>query len=373
MSLAVQVFLRENGTLDDLLRLYAIKAKRHPKFQNLVMLKYSQIDSPFAEEIVQDCRGIILDESRDWGVVCYTLRKFFNFSETLAATIQWPTARVEEKVDGSLMQLYHYAGEWHVASSGTPDAGGFVMNNNMTDETMSFAQLFWKTFKELEYSTSLFVHEFSYAFELMTPLNKVVVPHTTKKLALLCVRNRTTGQELAVREHAAYLGLPTVKTFQLQSWDECVEAARSLSPAESEGYVVVDANWNRVKMKSPAYVALAHLRDSSVSSAKAIVNVVRNGESTEFLAYFPEWQKTFDDVRERYASLVSECDAKYATLKHLTVRKEFALEAQKFRWPAPLYLMFTGKIATSRDFFKDVHVKHLMEALRVEDTPAAEE
>ncbi len=105
---------------------YAIKVVAHRQYPHLISLKYSQIDSPMGEKIVQQCRGIVLDRSQDWAIVSYPYDKFFNYGEGHRATVNWSTARVYEKLDGSLMTLYFYEGAWHVQSSGTPDAGGEV-------------------------------------------------------------------------------------------------------------------------------------------------------------------------------------------------------------------------------------------------------
>src|SRR4051794_21524704 len=142
----IQTYLRSGGSLAELESRYAIAAKRHVRFPNLVMLKYSQINSPMAEPIVQDCRGIILDEADDWRVVSYPYRKFFNHGEPNAAAIDWPSARVFDKLDGSLMTLYRYAEKWQVASSGLPDADGPVFGHGL-----SFARLFWQTWASLGY------------------------------------------------------------------------------------------------------------------------------------------------------------------------------------------------------------------------------
>jgi hypothetical protein len=78
-----------------------------------------------------------LDSKADWRVVCYPYNKFFNFGEPYAVTdIDWSSAVVYEKYDGSLATLYHYKGEWMVASSGVPDASGSIDNNT------TFRQLF---------------------------------------------------------------------------------------------------------------------------------------------------------------------------------------------------------------------------------------
>jgi hypothetical protein len=112
---------------------FAVRAKRHGKHSNLVQLKYSQIGSPMHEPIVQECRGLVLDEAERWRVVCRAYDKFFNIGEPNATEIDWPAARVYEKLDGSLMTLYRYGGAWHVASSGVPDASGVAHESGLSD------------------------------------------------------------------------------------------------------------------------------------------------------------------------------------------------------------------------------------------------
>ena len=47
-------FLRNGGTLNDLLASRGILAKRHRARPNLVLLKYNQIESPMGDPMVQD-------------------------------------------------------------------------------------------------------------------------------------------------------------------------------------------------------------------------------------------------------------------------------------------------------------------------------
>src|SRR5277367_6643581 len=98
MKLHIQQYLSTHS-LTELEAAFGIKAKRHAQFPNLVMLKYSQINSPMAEPVVQQCRGIILDQTNDWAVVSYPFDKFFNYGEPNAAAIDWPRAKVYEKLD----------------------------------------------------------------------------------------------------------------------------------------------------------------------------------------------------------------------------------------------------------------------------------
>src|ERR1700753_3130163 len=90
-------------TPESLLAKYAIKSKPHGLYPALLMMKYDQIASNFAEPMVREARGIIFAREDNWRVVARPFDKFFNHGDPMAAVIDWPSARVQEKLDGSLM------------------------------------------------------------------------------------------------------------------------------------------------------------------------------------------------------------------------------------------------------------------------------
>ena len=60
--------LRSGSTLEHLCKVYQLTARRHA-LQKIVQLSYSQRDSDLANAVVQECRGLILEEG-SWNVVC---------------------------------------------------------------------------------------------------------------------------------------------------------------------------------------------------------------------------------------------------------------------------------------------------------------
>ena len=352
--LKVQEYLRNGGTLDSLKEKYAIVSVRHKTYSNLVLLKYDQLESPFGEEIVQECRGLILDESKDWEFVCLRFKKFFNYGEGHAASIDWNTARVEEKVDGSLMTVYHYDGKWHVATSGTPDASGQV-----SDFPFSFAELFWKTFEEMGYKLDDDWYDWCFSFELTSQYNRVVVRYTEPSLTLIGVHNRYLYSEFSTQNWQ----FKPVKTFSLSSFDEIVDSFATIDPLSQEGYIVVDGNFKRVKMKNPAYVAIHHLKDGF--GYKRITEIVRSSETSEFLTYFPEYAPQFNEVQSKYNDLVSELGTMYDTIKDIDLQKDFALAVQKskVRVPAAMYSLRSSKADSVKAYLRDMNLDNLMTTL----------
>lgn len=362
-------------TYDELLAKYAIKHRRHGIHKNLVLLKYHQTESPFAEQLVRECRGIVLDEADNWEVVSRAFDKFFNHGEGHAADIDWSTARVQEKLDGSLTCVFAYKGAWHVATSGTPDAAGDV------NGVGTFAEYFWKTFDEYG---NPFVMPAPYIepvdgtcffFELMGPANRVVVVHDRPHLALLGGR-LSWDQEMTIDMASAFLratgcSVPTVRSFPLQSFEEVAKTFETMSPLSQEGYVVVDAAFRRVKVKHPGYVALHHMKGGMTK--KAFVQVARSGEVSEVLAAFPEFKPLLEDARSRVDAFVAEIAADYERLKDIAEQKAFAIEAVKTRCSGALFAVRAKKASSVREFVANMRIENLMQLLGYKSEEVAEE
>lgn len=357
IELEIQKFLRDGGTCEELRRWYAIGMRRHGAYPNLTLLKYNQIESPFHERIVQECRGIVLDESRNWEVVSRGFDKFFNHGEGHASQIDWPTATVQEKVDGSLCVLYHYDNDWHVATTGTPDACGDVSGFGV-----SFKEYFWKTAIDMgmmlpnrNWENACFM------LELTGPINRIVVRHEKPSLTVLGVRERSSGREHDATLAARILGIQPVRSFPLRSVDDVAASFASMSPLAQEGYVVVDSAFRRIKVKHPGYVALHHAKDGL--SQKAIVEIVRSGESSEVLTAFPEFAPMVDETRTRFNDLVNAIESDFARLRIIQEQKAFAAEALKTRCSGALFALRANKTSSARQWLRDARIDMVMTLL----------
>jgi len=326
-------FLRDHG-LTALKNDLGIIVKTHPAYPSLHFLKYNQLESPMSHSVVRDSRGLMVDADRDWSPVSFPFRKFFNYGEGNADAIDWSTAQSMEKLDGSLMTVYFHDGSWHVASNGTPDAGGSVGNGYAG----TFAELWWATAGEIHHHLDT---RYCYMFELMSPFNRIIVQHAAPHCALIGMRDMTTFLEVDARPHAAALGLHHAHTFDLSSADACQSAAEALAPLEQEGFVVRDAQWNRVKIKSPRYVALHHMRDGF--SERRMLELVRRGEGPEFLTYFPEFQSMYTGMTATYQGLAMAIDRAYFGIHAIPDQKAFAMEAQKTPYASALFSLRAKK------------------------------
>ena len=363
----VQSYLRAGNSPESLTTRFGISVKPHPRYPSLLMLKYDQINSPFAEPLVRECRGVILDSADDWRAVSRPFDKFFNHGEALAAPIDWTTARVQEKCDGSLISVYRHFGEWQIASSGTPDASGPVGASAKT-----FRMLFLETMARHAYELppARFAH-CTFMYELMTKCNRIVVRHEEPRVVLLAVRETESGVEIPVEAFKSDPMPPVVRSFPLQSFADLATTFETMNPLEQEGYVVVDAQSNRVKVKHPGYVALHHMISST--GPKAILEIIRKGETTELLTHFPEWTEEFNVIQSKYDSLLEKVDSDFEAHRSIEAQKDFAIAVNtRTELPAAMFYMRNGA-GTSKDFLAAWHIKHLMDKLGLcEAAPSVE-
>lgn len=323
-----QQYLR-NHTLDELCDEYKVHIRRHYQHPNLISFKYG-IGSPMDKEVTRECRGLILDEADNWRIVSYPFRKFFNLHEFYADPIDWSSAEITEKMDGSLISIYNYDDIWYCSTTGTPDGSAIV--SPISD--MTFADLFWKTFINSDYEYP--DENFCYMFELTSPYNRIVVPYKESSLTLIGVRSIKTLKEQTLDVGYEY-DWNVVRSFNLGGLGGLLEASKVLDPMKSEGYVVRDKAFNRVKVKGPRYVELHHLKSSITFSG--LLDVIRQNETNELLAYFPDIAGKVDKIKALYDALIEKIDKKYKEVSMIEDRKEFALAVYKLHYSWVLFGM----------------------------------
>ena len=329
------------------------------------LLKYDQVFSDFAEPIVKECRGLILGPRCE--VVCLPFYKFFNYAEAYADPIDWATARVQQKIDGSILKLWHYEGRWHLSTNGNIDAYKTRLPDHLdhTDTPYSnFGELFEaaENYRDLDYAR--LDANCTYMFELTSPYNKVVIAYPTTHITHIGTRNNRTGQELEVD-----IGVDKPRQYPIGTLSDCVKAAHDL-PADAEGFVVVDAAWHRVKVKNPIYLQMHRLLGNEAITAKNALTIIRDNEQGEFLSYFPEYKPLFDDIEARLNDLKTRIRQNAELLRQFASRprKEYA------EWVLRIdadnaYYYFTllhDKSARVEDYLSALGLERLMQKLGIE-------
>lgn len=380
---ALQLALKTGTSLDYIKDILKISVKEHPKYPNLLHFSYSQIESPMDNPIVQDARGTILDSANDWAIVCWGYRKFFNFGEPNAHPLEWNvkslvgTVPVEfyEKVDGSLCMMYFYDNDIHVATTGSPDAGGEVNGYGL-----SFAELFWKAFASYydggcmspeQTKAKLVRTQFwnshkimTLMFEVVSPMNQVVVQYD---LGLRFLGGRYVSSKEIWLHNFAHFGLiPRPKRYAFKSLQEAILSFDHVKGHEMEGYVAVDPYFNRVKIKHPGYLVLHKAREGL--SGKGIMEQIQQGDSEELISYFPQFKEIHDRMKAWYLGLATKLDAAYENVSQNTNdRKSFALAVKALDMPFKnlLFSRLDGKSILT--ILAETNTRYLVDAFNKEE------
>jgi hypothetical protein len=323
MELEIQKLLRLHGLeyVQNLLKLYVRETG------DLVLLKYQQLEADWTQSALYDCRGIILDRNNNWNIVCFPFKKFFNFGEGYGDNIDWNSAVVFDKLDGSIITLYFYNNKWNVATSGTIHA-----ETNASGAFRTFNELFWFSIENMYGSIDKFIsklnHNYNYMFELMTPENIVVTQHTDYTAILHGVRDLTTLKELYVEDFKHIF--KTVNVHDFKTLGELETSFKDMTWQE-EGYVVRDNNFGRRKIKNPKYVAVHHIK--SGCSPYAIIDVIKANELDEYLVYFPENKEKILNLEKNLKKLEIELHRIWINKLNCGIyqtQKEYALDVFKY-------------------------------------------
>lgn len=282
---------------------------------DLVLFKYTMGCSDYNEPLVLECRGLIVDKAT-LQPVCYPFNKFFNSVEPHAAAIDWPTARVQQKVDGTLLCAWFWRDEWHFSTTGTIDCG-ILFPSIRADMAAT------------HFTTTNLNPLYTYMFEWTSPRNQIVVPWAQPSFFLLGRRNNTTLKEEQLQGNE---GFKVPAAYPLQSLRDVREAAAQLDwhNEDGEGFVVVDDNWNRVKVKNPEYVKAHYMRNNGNVGFATLWQVILDREEEEFIAYVPYLKDELRAIRKRVEEFEASVDFARHELQNISERKEYAAKAQLF-------------------------------------------
>jgi len=244
----------------------------HPTLP-LTIYNYSQTTQyeQHWDEVTLQCRGLVFDD--EGNRVSHPFRKFFNIEENRHE----PTEDFEiyEKVDGSLITVFNYNGEWVVSSRGS-----FT-----SEQAIAATELF----NQLNYVSK--IHSginpnMTYLFELIAPWNRIVCDYGEREeLILLGARSENfeaSHDELS--ELAKMLGCNVTHKFNFEDYKEI----QKLNWENQEGFIVRFSNGDRCKIKFEDYVKL-HRVITNCSSYDIWENLKTFGKlPEEFLQDVPD-------------------------------------------------------------------------------------
>lgn len=324
---------------------YALNIKRK---DTRILFKYSQINSDPSLEIVKEARGLIL-EDETFNVVAFPFRRFYNYGESYADIIDWSTAIVTSKEDGSLIKIYYYNG-WKVGTSGTIDAEDAELSS---PPYHNFRELFDVAARNSNFDFDRLDPHYTYLVELCSSFNHIVVPYNEPKLFHIGTRDNRTLQEVEVD-----IGVEKPRVFKLSSLDDCIAMAATFDSTQ-EGFVCRDKDYHRIKIKGEDYLRAHRLANNNTITLERAIDLIRTNEISEFLSYFPHYKEYIQEVQEQYYTLINRFKwERMETINHLYLeRKDFAQLAKKSPYPFIWFKLYDDNNFSVDDFVETLTTK----------------
>jgi hypothetical protein len=282
-TLLTQDYLRSGKTLHNLFQRYDIQ---NTVCEDLGVTVFNyRVLSPMEEAIVRETRGLIL-ELDTWNVVCKPINAFFEPENPKGKDIfdafDWNSSYAIPKYDGALVTLYHYKDKWHVGTRFVADGSWVVYTPNSQINEVTWRQLFELTLQNMgthfDEFTSCLDPKVSYTFEQCSPENRVVCVYEGRHLWLVGAVETETLTELDIYSLEPFkntYGSFVPAKMEISSLDDCIQLVERFNdPLDYEGFVAVDSNFNRLKIRNPKYTEI--MRTSDLSDELSILSELRS-------------------------------------------------------------------------------------------------
>lgn len=346
-------FIKENDNWEEVL-----KKEKHIKIRkegNLALFKYSA-KADFKDEIVRGARGHIIDLDK-MEYVCRPFLKFGNYYEEYVPDIDWTTAQIQEKIDGSITKLWFYDGAWRWSSNSVIFAQDCYLHNG--EFSMSWLIRDAENYKNIPFDN--LDKGYTYVFELVSPYNRIVIDYPKTYLYHTGTINNATGQEYVLD-----IGIEHPKTYEIanRSLESVLQKAKEFDTLH-EGFIVCDGSFNRVKVKTEEYLRLHYSMTNKLSEKQALEILQANDEEAMHaiknnLDLAPEmlyYEYKYAVLKKKISHYISYAMALYQQLDH--DRKAFALSLEDSPYKMFAFKAIDNPTIGVSERLKDIKISHL--------------
>lgn len=330
-------------------------------------LNYDQILTKNGDKLAGECRGLVVrvqvPTSDDWknhipshiSLIARPMDRFYNHGD-VNVVFDWDDVDriVFEKLDGTMIVMYwdDVKEQWCAGTRSVCEADLPICSDHLQIGNMTFSQLFFKTLREVWYDDATrethldhFNKRYTYVFELTSPFNRVVVHYTQPNVTLLAIREVATGNEFDPRYMLPYVSKP--RTWSLNDPSAIEAFVNSNDPAQLEGAVVCDSRFQRVKVKSRAWVLSSRAKDLVTVSRRTALEAILLGHIDDVLPLLEaNIKEELMTMQANVISYLKSIDENFIKFKRNANndRKTFALQVNASNdWSGPYFNMWEGR------------------------------
>ena len=95
--------------------------------------------------------------------------------------------------------------------------------------------------------------------------------------------------------------------------------------------------------------------------------IIVNNEGDEFLNYYPEWTKYYQEIKQKYDDLVSKIEGDYNKYKSIAIQKDFALSIKHLPYSGILFALRAGKSQSIKEAIANSHLLKIEQLLDIKN------
>lgn len=252
----------------------------------LMILRYNREnpDCNFNDPFTRFCRGMILDSENN--LVCVPPEK-----HTPLENLEYQSfsqLHVEDFIDGTMINVFYYGDEWHLATRSKIGANGTWFSKK------KFSDMFSEAKGNLDFEK--FEKNYTYTFVLRHPENRIVTQYETADLVLVQVRDMNTlGIENTnvvknvLQDRGVDVITPVVYNFTDM---EHLDSYLSQLHWQQQGVVIKFGNF-RSKVRNQKFQHVKSMRGNTPHRLYCYLELKQNKMIKEYLQYFPEMETEF--------------------------------------------------------------------------------
>lgn len=293
---------------------------------NYRLASYTDFQAPSALE----CRGTMFEVDANGNAIrlaSLPMEKFFNLNEN-PSTMNLDLSQVveiQEKADGSLMSTYLHDNKLRLKSKGSLFSEQALAAMKWLDSQPEF--------KDALYMLAL--DDWTVNLEWCSPVHRIVLGYPEAHLKVLNVRHNDDGH---------YMPRASVEDVFYNMKDRLVNVIKADDPAsfvasvsgmtDVEGFVVLLASGQRIKVKCDWYLSLHHAKDSVNNPRRLFEAILDEGiDDLRSLFHTDEVAMMMIDQMQQkvdslYNGMVKAVEDFYQANKHLD-RKSYAIKGQQ--------------------------------------------
>jgi hypothetical protein len=321
-------------------KLYANDKGIHVKQINcddkpLYMLNYNK--SKLTKENVSSLglfRSVITDGVN---ILCFSPPKSMKM-ENFIENLDYKDVKIEEFVEGTMINLFCYNNTWLCSTKGTIHAKCKFFR----DYPKTFRALFLEATESCKLEFSMLNPEYCYSFILQHPENRIVVPFSRKNLVLTNMYKCTNinvesidlvnipGVEISYAKTIANI----YESYKGESFPDLFDYFSSQNIDYKNMGIVLNYDGKRSKIWNPNYLKVKSLRGNNPKIQFQYFHLLKDRKLMDFLKFYPEYNELFNKYK---IDLFSWTDQLWKNYKSCYIRKERPLKNYSLQFRTHMY------------------------------------